>query len=190
MVHDAADVPEGPVNLDSVRVVFNEERLVSDAGLLVTATLAARLGIEGLVNESVWLDSRAPGACLPGRKVLSLVHGMLAGADSIDDMNVLRAGATGLILGHRVMASSTLGTFLRAFTFGHVRQLDSVFAADLAGYRRIYDEHLGAPTLSRARSCISGLRWPLLGCWDRDREPHASSAMYPASRSSRSLSRW
>ena len=132
MVHDAADVPEGPVNLDSVRVVFNEERLVSDAGLLVTATLADRLGIEELVNESVWLDPRAPGACLPGRKVMSLVHGILAGADSIDDMNVLRAGSTGLILGHRVMAPSTLGTFLRAFTFGHVRQLDRVLDVALA----------------------------------------------------------
>jgi hypothetical protein len=132
MVHDAADVPEGPVTLDSVRVVFNEERLVSDAGLLATATLADRLGIEELVNESVWLDSRAPGAALPGRKVMSLVHGMLAGANSIDDMNVLRAGSTGLILGHRVMAPSTLGTFLRAFTFGHVRQLDRVLDVALA----------------------------------------------------------
>ena len=69
---------------------------------------------------------------LPGRKVMSLVHGMLAGADSIDDMNVLRAGSTGLILGHRVMAPSTLGTFLRAFTFGHVRQLDRVLDVALA----------------------------------------------------------
>ncbi len=132
MVHDAADVPEGPACLDSVRVAFNEERLVSDAGLLVSATLAGRLGIEELVNESVWLDPRAPGACLPGRKVMSLVHGILAGADSIDDMNVLRAGSTGLILGHRVMAPSTLGTFLRAFTFGHVRQLDRVLDVALA----------------------------------------------------------
>ena len=126
MVHDAADVPEGPANLDSVQVRFDEQRLVSNAGLLVTATLAERLGIEALANESVWLDPRLPGAALPGRKVMSLVHGMLAGADSIDDMHVLRAGSTGLILGHRVMAPSTLGTFLRAFTFGHVRQLDRV----------------------------------------------------------------
>ncbi len=126
MVHDGADVPEGPANLDVVRVAFDEERLISDAGLLLTATLAERLGIEELVNESVWLDPRSPGAALPGRKVMSLVHGMLAGADSIDDMNVLRAGSTGLIIGHRVMAPSTLGTFLRAFTFGHVRQLDRV----------------------------------------------------------------
>jgi hypothetical protein len=132
MVHDPADVPEGPTNLDQVRVCFDEQRLISDAGLMVTATLAQRLGIEQLVNESVWLDPRAPGACLPGRKVMSLVHGMLAGADSIDDMNVLRAGSTGLILGHRVMAPSTLGTFLRAFTFGHVRQLDRVLDQALA----------------------------------------------------------
>ena len=132
MVHDGADVPEGPVNLDGVRVVIDEERLISDAGLMVTATLAQRLGIEQLVNESVWLDPRLPGACLPGRKVMSLVHGMLAGADSIDDMNVLRAGSTGLVLGHRVMAPSTLGTFLRAFTFGHVRQLDRVLDQSLA----------------------------------------------------------
>jgi Transposase DDE domain group 1 len=132
MVHDAADVPAGPRNLDSVRVAFDEERLISDAGLLVTATLAERLRIEELVNESVWLDPRLPGASLPGRKVMSLVHGMLAGADRIDQMNVLRAGSTGVILGHRVMAPSTLGTFLRAFTFGHVRQLDRVFDVALA----------------------------------------------------------
>ena len=61
MVHDAADVPAGPGNLDAVRVAFDEERLISDAGLLVTATLAERLGIEELVNESVWLDPRLPG---------------------------------------------------------------------------------------------------------------------------------
>jgi hypothetical protein len=113
-------------------VQFDEQRLVSDAGLLVCATLAERLEIEGLVNESVWLDRRAPGAALPGRKVMSLVHGMLAGADSIDDMNVLRAGSTSLVLGHRVMAPSTLGTFLRAFTFGHVRQLDHVLDVSLS----------------------------------------------------------
>src|SRR5450631_2444600 len=126
MVHDAADVPVSPASLDSVKVVFDEQRLVSDAGLLLTATLAERLGVEQLVNESVWLGYRVAGAALPGRKVMSLVHGMLAGADSIDQMNVLRAGSTGLVLGHRVMAPSTLGTFLRAFSFGHVRQLDHV----------------------------------------------------------------
>ena len=132
MVHDAADVPAGPESLDSVTVAFDEQRLVSDAGLLLCATLADRLGVEALVNESVWLGYGVPGAALPGRKVMSLVHGMLAGADSIDDMNVLRAGSTGMVLGHRVMAPSTLGTFLRAFTFGHVRQLDHVLDSALA----------------------------------------------------------
>ena len=63
---------------------------------------------------------------------MSLVSGMLAGGDCIDDMDVLRAGSTGLVLGHDVMAPSTLGTFLRAFTFGHVRQLDSVLDQTLA----------------------------------------------------------
>ena len=132
MVHDGADVAAGPACLDSVRVAFDEPRLVSDAGLLLSATLADRLGIEELVNESVWLGYRVPGAALPGRKVMSLMHGMLAGADSIDDMNVLRAGSTALVLGHRVMAPSTLGTFLRAFSFGHVRQLDRVLDVALA----------------------------------------------------------
>jgi hypothetical protein len=83
MVHDVADVPTGPTSLDSVRVAFNEERLISDAGLLIAATLSDRLGLEELVNESVWLGYRVPGAALPGRKVMSLVNGMLAGADSI-----------------------------------------------------------------------------------------------------------
>jgi Transposase DDE domain group 1 len=125
MVSDSSDVPAGPTNLDAVAITFDEERLVSDAGLLLTATLAHRLRLGELVDESVSLGD-APGGSRPGRKVMSLVHGMLAGADRIDQMNVLRAGSTQLIVGHRVMAPSTLGTFLRAFTFGHVRQLDRV----------------------------------------------------------------
>ena len=55
---------------------------------------------------------------------MTLVHAMLAGGDCIDDADVLRCGQTASVLGHRVMAPSTLGTFLRSFTFGHVRQLD------------------------------------------------------------------
>jgi hypothetical protein len=54
MVHDGADVPVGPLSLDSVRVQFDEPRLISDTGLLVSATLAQRLGIEQVVNKSVW----------------------------------------------------------------------------------------------------------------------------------------
>jgi len=126
MVNDQA----GAVRPDSVAVAFDDQRAVADAGLLLAATLAGRLGIERLVDETVDLGGRAGGA-LPGRKVLSLVDGMLAGADSIDDMDVLRSGRTEVVLGHRVMAPSTLGTFLRAFSFGHVRQLDRVLGVCL-----------------------------------------------------------
>jgi hypothetical protein len=126
MVQESPDVPAIAGRLDRIGVEFNEKRLISDAGLLLTATLADRLGVQELVNESVWLPYGTPGAALPGRKVMTLVHGMIAGADSIDDMDLLRAGSTQAVLGHRVMAPSTLGTFLRAFSFGHVRQLDHV----------------------------------------------------------------
>src|ERR1019366_5893443 len=64
-------------------------------------------------------------------KVLSLVHAVLLGADCIDDCDVLRAGRAEAVLGHRPMAPSTLGTFLRSFTFGHVRQLDRVLGEAL-----------------------------------------------------------
>lgn len=131
MVHDQPDVIQVPASLDQIAVRCDEQRLVSDPGLLLTATLAERLGVEGLVNDSVWLGRGVPGAALPGRTVMSLVPGMLAGADSIDDMNVLRARSTGLVPGHAVMAPSTLGTLLRAFTCGHVRQLDHVLDESL-----------------------------------------------------------
>ncbi len=62
----------------------------------------------------------------PGRKVMSLVFAIVLGAQSIDGCDLLRSGRTGRLLGIWVMAPSTLGTFLRAFTFGHVRQLDRV----------------------------------------------------------------
>ena len=132
MVQARADVPATPKRLDQIAVEFNEPRLISDAGLLLTAALADRLGLEQLVDESVWLTYRTAGAALPGRKVMTLIHGMIAGADSIDDMDLLRAGSTQAVLGHRVMAPSTLGTFLRAFSFGHVRQLDRVLDVSLA----------------------------------------------------------
>jgi len=106
-----------------VAVTFDEPALVANAGLVLVATLAARLGVARLVDAVVHLDGRVGGAA-PGRKVLTLVHAMIAGASHIDHADVLRAGSTAKILGHRVMAPSTLGTFLRSFTFGHVRQLD------------------------------------------------------------------
>jgi hypothetical protein len=104
-------------------VTFDDDRAVAGAGLALAATLSERLGMFALANELVDLGGR-PGRAVPGRKVLTLVHAMVAGAECIDDCDVLRAGSTGSVLGHGVMAPSTLGTFLRAFTFGHVRQLD------------------------------------------------------------------
>jgi Transposase DDE domain group 1 len=87
--------------------------------------------VETVVDELVDLGDR-PGHHRPGRKVLTLVHAMVAGGDAIDDADVLRTGRTQQVLGHRVMAPSTLGTFLRSFTFGHIRQLDRVAETLLA----------------------------------------------------------
>ena len=126
MVNDGALV----VAPDRVAVGFDDERLVADAGVVLPATLAARLGIEALVDRTVDLGDR-PGAANAGSKVMTLVAAMALGADSIDDCDVLRAGRTAAVLGHRVAAPSTLGTFLRSFTFGHVRQLDRVLGEAL-----------------------------------------------------------
>jgi len=122
----------GPVGLDGITVAFDDERAVADAGIVLVATLAARLGIEALVDERLDLGERA-GAGNEGAKVMTLVSAMALGADCIDDCDVLRSGRTGSVLGHRVMAPSTLGTFLRAFTFGHVRQLDRVLDEAIQG---------------------------------------------------------
>ena len=121
MVHD-----DGPVGLDGVQVEFDDERVVSDAGVMVVATLAKRLGIEEFAGRLVRLRRERPGAANAGRKVMALLYAMVLGADSIDDTEVLRAGRTRRLLGGWLPAPSTLGTFLRAFTFGHVRQLDAL----------------------------------------------------------------
>ena len=111
--------------IDPIEVTFDDPNLVANAGLVVVATLVGRLGLESLINRTVRLVGRVGGA-LPGRKVLTLVHTIIAGGSHIDHADVLRARATQRVLPFRVMAPSTLGTFLRSFTFGHVRQLDRV----------------------------------------------------------------
>jgi hypothetical protein len=113
--------------IDRIEVTFDDETLVADAGLIVPATLMVRLGVEALVNSMVRLVGRVGGA-RPGRKVLTLVCAILTGGSHIDHADRLRAGSTQKVLPFRVMAPSTLGTFLRSFTFGHVRQLDAVIA--------------------------------------------------------------
>lgn len=126
MVHD-----DGPVGLDGVRVAFDDERVVSDAGVALLATLAQRLGIERLAQRFVRLRGELPGAANAGRKVMALIYAMALGADSIEDTDLLRAGRARRLLGGRLPAPSTLGTFLRAFTFGHVRQLDRLLGEAL-----------------------------------------------------------
>jgi len=115
---------------DRIRVSFDDPSLVANAGLLLVATVALRLDLERLVNATVRLTGRVGGA-RPGRKVLTLVHAIVAGASHIDHADLLRCGGTGRVLPFRVMAPSTLGTFLRSFTFGHVRQLEAVVGESL-----------------------------------------------------------
>jgi Transposase DDE domain group 1 len=126
VVHD-----DEPVGLDGLRVCFDDERAVSDAGVTLVATLARRLGIEALAGRLVVLRRDRPGAANAGRKVMALLFSMVLGADSIDDCEILRAGRTRRLLGGWIPAPSTLGTFLRAFTFGHVRQLDRLLGEAL-----------------------------------------------------------
>ena len=120
-----------PVGLDGMRVEFDDERVVCEAVIALVATLASRLGIEALAGRLVRLRRDRPGAANAGRKVMALVFAMVLGADSIDDCEVLRAGRTRRLLGGWIPAPSTLGTFLRAFTFGHVRQLDALLGETL-----------------------------------------------------------
>ena len=112
-------------SLDRLDTAFDDDRLVADAGLLLPATLAHHLGLRELVNEHLDLG-RAAGRANVGDKLLTLVMSALAGGDCIDDAAALRAGGTGRVLGFTVKAASTLGTFLRSFRWGHVRQLDRI----------------------------------------------------------------
>lgn len=120
--------------IDRLGVVFDDEGLVADGGLLAAATLMSRLGLEGLVDSVVRLEGR-PGGANPGRKVLTVVASMLVGGSHIDHVDVLRSGSSGRVLGHAVAAPSTVGVFLRSFTWGHVRQLEK---ASTEALRRVW----------------------------------------------------
>jgi hypothetical protein len=109
----------------SVSAVFDDPNLVSCAGLVPVVALAKRAGLHRLIREHLQVPG-TPGSN-PVTKAVALIAGMIAGADSIDDMDLLRHGAMRRIFS-AVRAPSTLGTFLRAFSFGHVRQLDAVAA--------------------------------------------------------------
>ena len=110
---------------DRIQIAFDDHRLVNDAGLLLPATLAQHVGLRELVDRHLDLGD-APGRANAGDKMLTLVASALAGGDCIDDADAPRAGRTSSVLGCMVKAPSTLGTFLRSFRWGHVRQLDRV----------------------------------------------------------------
>jgi hypothetical protein len=120
--------------LGRTSTVFDDPNLVSAAGLVPVLALAERAGLGELAEEhlSVPTDKGANA----GLKVTSLVAGMVAGADSIDDMALLRHGGMVRVFA-RAYAPSTLGSFLRAFTFGHIRQLDAVASRFLLALARL-----------------------------------------------------
>ena len=106
-----------------VSAVFDEPNLVSSAGLVPVMALARKARLRELADE--WLTVPTDKGANPGLKVSSLVAGMVAGADSIEDMALLRHGGMGTVFAAGY-APSTLGSFLRSFTFGHIRQVDAV----------------------------------------------------------------
>ena len=110
---------------DRIQIAFDDHRLVANAGLLLPVTLALHLGLPQLVDRHLHLGN-ALGRANTGDKVMTLVASALAGGDCIDDADVLRTGGTAGAIGCVVKAPSSLGTFLRSFTWGHVRQLDRV----------------------------------------------------------------
>jgi hypothetical protein len=118
-------------SLDRLCVTFDDQGLVGDAGLVLLASLAEHLGLAALIDDCVDLGD-APGRANVGLKAMTIIYSALAGGDCIDDADALRAGGTEVALGHPLRAPSTLGTFLRSFSWGHARQLDRVSAELLA----------------------------------------------------------
>jgi len=121
-------------SFSGVLAVFDDPNLVSCGGLVPVLALARRCGLGELAGARLTLP--VTGGVNAGLKVPGVVAGMVAGADSITDLGLLRHGGMGRLF-TGVRAPSTLGTFLRAFTFGHVRSLDAVaarFLTRLAGH--------------------------------------------------------
>jgi len=133
----------------AISVRFDDPNLASCAGLVPVMALADRCGLPALLRERVKIAAK--GGANAAFKILALVAGMVCGADSIEDMDLLRHGGMPRLF-EQVRAPSTLGTFLRLFTFGHVRQRDAVAARLLPARAR------AAPLLSggrRSRSSTS-----------------------------------
>lgn len=107
--------------------MFDDQNLVSLAGLVPVVALAERTQLSRLLAQKVSIAAPRvkSGAANPAPKLTTLIAGMCAGADSIDDVDVLRSGGMKTLF-HGVYAPSTIGTLLREFSFGHARQLESV----------------------------------------------------------------
>ena len=120
-------------DLAKTHASFDDPNLVSRAGLVPVMALAEKAGLADLVSEHV--STGGPCGVNAHLKVGCLVAGMAAGADSIDDLDVLRHGAMSELFGG-IRAPSTLGSFLRSFTWGNVRQLDAVARRMLAELAR------------------------------------------------------
>jgi hypothetical protein len=151
--------------------VFDDPNLVSSAGLVPVLALAGQAGLQELAQEH--LTAPTDKGANAGLKVSSLVAGMVAGADSIDDMALLRHGGMGRLFA-RAYAPSTLGSFLRAFTFGHVRQLDAIatrFLVALAGLTRL----LGHP--ARPADAASDAGYALVDVDDTIVEVHGHAKL-------------
>jgi hypothetical protein len=115
----------------AVDVVCDDPNLIADAGLVSVVALAEQVGVPELVAEHVTITGAANSAgANPAAKVMSLLAGMVAGADSIEDVDRLRHAGNAVMF-DQIRAPSTLGTFLRAFTHGHVQQLNAVLRQTL-----------------------------------------------------------
>ena len=121
---------------------FDDPNLVSSAGLVPVLKLAERAQLQTLADQHLSVPTDKGSNA--GLKVASLVAGMVAGADSIEDMALLRHGGMSRVF-DRAYAPSTLGSFLRTFTFGHVRQLDAVASRFLRGLIGVAPTLTGAP---------------------------------------------
>lgn len=142
--------------------VFDDQSLVSPAGLIPVMRLAEQTGLGELLTRKVAISQPRvrSGAANAGPKLTTLIAGMCAGADSIDDVGVLRSGGMPPVF-HQVYAPSTIGTLLWEFTFGHARQLESALRAHLARLCQRVDLLPGADR--RAFVDIDSLLRPVYG---------------------------
>ena len=126
----------------AARPLFDDENLVSCAGLVPVMELAEQAGLSQLLAAKVSIATTnvASAGVNPAGKITSIVAGMAAGADCIDDLDVIRTGGMPRLFGG-VYAPATMGQLLREFTHGHTRQLASVAREHLVGLAELTERH-------------------------------------------------